>query len=238
MVKYTEAERQWLINFIPGHSTEETAAAFDQEFHKKITYNQVRSFRKNNKLKCGVNTRFVKGHSSWNKGRKMTEEEKAKIKETMFKKGFKPHNTLPVGSIIYTKGYWKIKIAEPKKWIPYPRYVYEKAYGPLSADMLIIHLDSNEDNNKLENLAAVTKAELCRLNYEHLISSDPEITKAGILKVRLDYKITERTKRHCRFCKWYEQSNEKNHFYCNNPKYVRDKKYSLAYRCLGYEVGN
>lgn len=236
---FSEDEKQWLIDFIPGHTTEETTDAFNKKFNRNMKISQIRSFRKNRKILCGISYRFKPGQKSWNKGRKLTEEEKSKLKDTWFKKGSKPINTHPVGTILKNKNHWKIKIAEPNKWEAYARYVYKQHYGcTLSKNTLIIHLDSNEDNNYIDNLAAVTKSELCRLNYEHLISTDPDITRAGIALVRLNMEITEKSKMHCKYCKWYEASEKKNHFYCNNPKYVRDKEFSMAYRCKGYEVEN
>lgn len=236
---FSKEEVKWLIDFIPGHTTEETTAAFIEKFNHDVLPTQIVSFRKNRKIPCGISYRFKPGQTSWNKGRKMTDEEKAKSKETWFKKGGRPINTHSVGTILKNKDYWRIKIAEPNKWEAYARYVYKQHYGcTLSKDILIIHLDSNEDNNHIDNLAAVTKSELCRLNYEHLISTDPDITRAGIALVRLNMEITEKSKMHCKYCKWYEASGKKNHFYCNNPKYVRDKEFSMANRCNGYEVGN
>ena len=45
-----------------------------------------------------------------------------------------------------------------------PLHVWETAYGPLKAGLLIVHKDGNKNNDSLENLEAITRAELLRRN--------------------------------------------------------------------------
>ena len=92
MIRYTDEERAFLINFIPGHIAEEVVEAFKKEFGKSINSNQVKYFRKNNSVKCERNTRFRKGQDPPNKGKKMGEKQYALCKKTMFKKGNRPIN--------------------------------------------------------------------------------------------------------------------------------------------------
>lgn len=45
-----------------------------------------------------------------------------------------------------------------------PRLVYEKAFGPIPKGCVIIHLDGDKMNDKIENLKCITRAELMKLN--------------------------------------------------------------------------
>jgi len=83
---------------------------------------------------------------------------------TEFQKGQCPVNHLPVGSVkIRTtkrdnkQKAW-VKIAEPSKWILRVVKIWEDAYGLLSKDLMIHHIDGNTLNDDLRNLAAVSRA--------------------------------------------------------------------------------
>src|SRR5690606_19473575 len=56
----------------------------------------------------GVNTRFQKGHTSWNKGKSY--KAGGRSAETRFKKGHKPQTWVPVGTeVVDADGYLKRK---------------------------------------------------------------------------------------------------------------------------------
>jgi len=54
-----------------------------------------------------------------------------------------------------------IKIADDgrpqDRWIPYARYVYEQAHGPILGGMSVVHLDGDTMNDSLANLRAVPR---------------------------------------------------------------------------------
>lgn len=43
---FSKEEVKWLIDFIPGHTTEETTAAFIEKFNHNVLPTQIVSFRK------------------------------------------------------------------------------------------------------------------------------------------------------------------------------------------------
>ena len=83
----------------------------------------------------GKETRFKKGHATYNKGKKMPKELYKKCAHTMFKKGQLPHNTLRDG-VIRTRtdknGTKRpfIRVAL-SKWVEMKNHVWEQENGPL-----------------------------------------------------------------------------------------------------------
>ena len=117
----------------------------------------------------------------------------------MFKQGSIPANTMPIGTEkMLTDGYIWIKVNDLPKvkkqenWIQKHRVVYEKHYGKIPEGHVVIFLDRNRENFDPENLAAIKRSELARLNKEGLIYDDSNLTKVGIGIVRLSSKILER----------------------------------------------
>lgn len=64
-------------------------------------------------------------------------------------------------------GYLMCRVKYPDgkiKMVTYHKYVYEKAYGPLPKGYVVHHKDENKNNNKLENLEAITKGKHGKLH--------------------------------------------------------------------------
>lgn len=235
---YTQDQKNWLKAFIPGKTTEETVEAYKKQFGEELTLQQVRSFRKNYRVRCGIDARFKKGQVSHNKGKKYTEEEKSKwseaYKASLFKKGRKPYNAYKVGQLRRKRYQEYIKVAEPDQWMLYGRYVWQQYYNEkLTINDSILHLDGDCFNNSIENLAKVTRQEMIWINRNSVVKSDPELTKTALIEMRLRKMIFEKGEKRCQNCIYYEAVNNKK-FYCNNPKYKREKRFSVANRCLGY----
>ncbi len=67
----------------------------------------------------------------------------------------------PVGSFQEKKGYIRIKVAEPNKWMQYQRYVWEQHHPGQSAEgKTVIFMDGNKRNFDISNLECVERAEL------------------------------------------------------------------------------
>lgn len=124
-------------------------------------------------------------------------------RKTEFKKGSKPHNALPVGSIVkQTEGFWAKKVAEPNVWKHLHRLIWEEANGPIPKDKVLIFLDGNLDHYQLENLAMVSRSESFILNMKGYRSNDADRTKLGLMSVKVSNKVKElkkdgRIKRKC-----------------------------------------
>ena len=188
--RYTDEERAFLIEIVPGRSYAEIAEKFNARFSPPITTGQVNSFIGNNKLDTGRTGRFYKGQPAHNKG-KYSRRSPA----TEFAKGHVPHNYKPVGSTrISRDGYTEIKVANPRKWRQLHVVVFEKEHGRVPNGHVIIFADGNKQNVAPENLILVTRAELLVLNRHKLIGKTKELTETGLLAADLLMKICERRK--------------------------------------------
>jgi hypothetical protein len=111
----------------------------------------------------GKASQFKPGHTPKNKGVKMPAELYQMVKPTMFKKGNKPANTKPVGTINVRADssgrlYQYIKIKD-SHWELLQRYVWTKANGEIPTGSLVIFLDGNYLNCELSNLQVITRKE-------------------------------------------------------------------------------
>lgn len=195
---YTNEQRAFLFAYIPGHHYQETRDAFNERYPETpITSQQVKSFCNNNHVRTGFNGRFEKGQVSRNKGVKMSPEIYDKCKDTMFKKGVRPHNFKPVGSTrINIYGYVEIKVKDPNKWVWRHKLVWEKANGKLPPDSCILHKNGIRDDDRLENLVVLTRSELVRLNKSGLFTEDnPDVNEAAIALAKLNALIGKRKRK-------------------------------------------
>jgi hypothetical protein len=111
---------------------------------------------------------FESGHKSWNKGtRGLTS-----ANVTSFKKGSRPKNHKPVGTIETRIRHnrnnppivW-IKVAEPNKWEMLKRYNWAKYFGPIPEGMLVTHKDGVTTNCSPDNLMLITRAQNAIRNH-------------------------------------------------------------------------
>jgi hypothetical protein len=141
----------------------------------------------------GKATQFQKGHASHNKGQKMSNELYQKVAHTMFKKGNKPMNTQPIGTIHQRKDtggkmYLYIKLAD-SKWQLLNRYTWEQHNGPIPKGMVVVYKDGNYLNNDIDNLLMITKKEnMARNTIQRL---PKELQQVMRLKCKLINKINK-----------------------------------------------
>lgn len=170
-----------------GVGSQEMADRLRELFGIECTREKIRYYRRNQGITSGVDTRFIKGQPSHNKGQAAPLHVRKAMEPTMFRKGNRPHNTQPVGTRVKTTdGYWKIKIAEPNKWQLLSRYEWERIHGEkLKAGELVLFLDHNPDNLAPDNLVKLTRAELARLNQDNLRGADKDLNMAAVNLARL-----------------------------------------------------
>lgn len=198
--KYTPEQRQFFIDYVPGHSHKEITEEFNRRFNDNIKVSTVKGYIANHKLNTGRTGRFEKGNIPWSKGKKMSPEQYEKCKGTMFKAGERSKTREAVGTENVDKyGYTWVKVSDypyeagsPRNnWQMKHRLVYEQAHGPIPEGIRIIFLDGDKTNFDLDNLAPVTSSTICRMNRNGLFSEDPEATKSGIVVAELITKISE-----------------------------------------------
>lgn len=132
------------------------------------------------------NSRFKKGHSTFNKGKKWDDYmpplsvEKIKNAGYLYEKGHKPHNTYMNHFIVkqrfhkkdgYARNYLKINDGN---WVLLRRYIWEQRNGPVPAGHVIATKDGNPLNDTIENLELVSRKEWV---LRHSIHRYPEEMK-------------------------------------------------------------
>lgn len=152
-----------------------------------MNWQQIRSFYRNRHLDSELKGNlFVRGQESHNKGKKMPPHVYEKAKATMFKKGNRPHNAVPIGTeVIRDDGYHQTKVGEPNKWILTHILIWQQAYGDVPEGCLVSFKDGNRDHIELSNLFMETRAEHADMNRLGLRSSIPEYTEAGLNVAKL-----------------------------------------------------
>ena len=114
-------------------------------------------------IEPSVANQFKPGHTPHNKGKQLNAEIYEKVAPTMFKRGNKPHNTKPNGTINVRADksgrlYQYIKIKD-SHWELLQRYVWTQANGEIPPGSVVIFLDGNYLNCELSNLQVITRKE-------------------------------------------------------------------------------
>ena len=197
--RFTDSEKKFLEQFVPGHSHKEITAEFNKRFPPGVTESQIKSAIKRYHLNTGHTGRFEKGCMSHNKGKKMPSEQYKLAEPTMFKPGIVPKNTLPVGTELeLPDGYLWVKINNIPKakknvnWRQKHRLIWEQNYGEIPEGYLVIFKDGNKRNFDLDNLACISKQVNLQMSRKHLRYQDADLTEAGIAVAEVMCAITER----------------------------------------------
>lgn len=201
--KYTEEEKAFLKEFVPGHSHKEIREAFNLRFNVDMTLSQIKGSIKRYGLNTGHTGRFEKGHPPMNKGKKLSPEMYKIAEPTMFRKDHRPHNTLPVGTEKkLADGYWWKKLTDKpnvkmqENWKQMHRLIWEEHNGPIPEGHYIIFKDGNRDNLDIDNLVCVSKRVHCQMCKQRLYSDDPDLTETGLAIAKLrDMIATKRNEK-------------------------------------------
>ena len=196
-IRYTDAEKEFLREYIPGHTYAETQEEFTKRF-RPVTHDQVRAFSHNHRILTGRGLKFAKGHKTWNKGISPKEycskEALANMAKTQFKPGNRPHKWRPVGSErVNCDGYIEVKVGEPKVWKLKHRLVWEQAHGPVPDGMIIMFRDGNRQNTDLDNLVLVSRSINARISLLGLQNSGA--LDSAIAVAKLYEAVSERGKK-------------------------------------------
>lgn len=154
---YTDEEKQFLKEYIPGHTYKEIECEFNRRFGKEIPRKSLRNFRQYYHLKTGC------------------------ISSGRFKKNTKGANYRPVGSETVCKnGYVIIKIADPSVWRLKHKYIWEQAYGEIPPGYTLLFADGNPQNITLDNLRLVSRKTQIVMAHEKMLSCGAEYIDTAI----------------------------------------------------------
>lgn len=220
---YTEEQTKWLKENISGTSLKELTKRFNEKFKTSLTINQIRAFKNNNNLKNGLKKRsLTEEQLKWleknvtgiycdeltkkfNKrfGTNFSVKKMQIFKDTYgFKSGLTGKNGYfpsekPIGSESEKKneGYVRVKVGRGKKgWKLKHRLIYEKYHGPIPEGYCVAFANGNKKDYSKENLILVKDNVLRRASVNHLLTSDIETTKTGMLLAELMVEISEAKK--------------------------------------------
>ena len=153
----TKEQNLYFIKIVKNHSTKQIQELLYKKYKVSLTAKQIQYYKSKNHLKSGI------------------------------KRGGNQHNIKPIGSEYIRKdGYTYIKINEnPKKWVAKHKYIYEKYYGKIPDNNIIIFLDQNKNNFDISNLKMIKRKELMNICNNKLLFKNKELTESGILLQKL-----------------------------------------------------
>lgn len=198
--KYQTRYPQGMYEFIRDNSwnvsSKEMAEIVNEKFGTSFTASGMKQFRQRHGIKSGCTGWYQKGHAPGTKGKTIEEickndpEKLARVRSTQFKKGHKPDNQYPLGTIAVTTGGYKIRKRSMtgtlwERWEFLHRAVWEEHNGPVPEGMCVSFRDSDRMNCDIENLMLITKAENAALTGNGYRSEIPELTDAGLAVIRL-----------------------------------------------------
>lgn len=194
---FNDEQAEYVVSIVKGRPTAEVAEMVNEKYGLNITSKQIYSWKKNHKTPSGYDTRFRRGHVCLTKGVKWSEwmppESQERSRQTTFKKGNRPANYLPVGTIVCrpnSGGYLYIKVSDsPAKWRLYQHVVWEENFGPIPEGHKITFRDKDIHNCSPENLIAVSDAAIAIANFKIGMTPDAEINEAIYATAELLSKI-------------------------------------------------
>lgn len=185
---WSEDELGDLRRWYKQYGIRECTRLLNWQFSLELTEQQVRSATRNHRIKSGRDGCFKKGQASWNKGKYLPN---AGI-GTRFVKGQMPVNHRPIGSErVSADGYVEIKVGEPKKWRLKHRVIWEQQHGPIPKKHVLVFLNQNKEDIRLDNLALISRARLAIANRAGLLKENAELTQTGLVVTQLKAKAYE-----------------------------------------------
>lgn len=199
--EYTREHVAFLQAHYPSHPVAELTRMFNDFFGMDKTPGQIKSLIYRKGILSGRDGMFREGNRPWNDGTKG--QGLTGANPGSFRKGNVPYNTRDLGSerIDSKDGYILVKVAEPNPYTGADTrfkqkhvHVYEQHHGEVPDGMVVIFMDGDKRNFDPDNLAAVTRSELARLN-QYGYSKVPEELKQSVLAmIRLKTRAFERMK--------------------------------------------
>ncbi|AUI65582.1 MULTISPECIES: HNH endonuclease [Glaesserella] len=162
---------------------------FNETFEMTLTRRQITA--KLNRLGCFTEHkgRYPKGSIPWNKG----VIGHIGANTTSFKAGHQPHNTKPVGSERLTKYGVMVKVAKTgrndERWKFRSQIVWETTHGQIPKGYIIIHINGDNTDDRLENLDILSRSELLFLNSKK--ANIGELTFQQLSPEQRSYAITK-----------------------------------------------
>lgn len=204
--KYPKGMYEYIRDNSWGVSSKEMAERVKELFGYEMTPTCMKQFRQRNRIRSGVTGWYQKGHAPGNKGKKLEEyvgeeraaELKKRMAPTQFKKGERPMNELPVGTISVVNGYKVRKRSmtgtQWERWEMLHRAVWEEHNGPIPKGMVITFKDCDPMNCDISNLMMITKGQNVIMTRKGYRSGDPDLTEVGATLAALEISASKKKK--------------------------------------------
>lgn len=184
--RYTEEFKEVVRQTTRGRRIPEQIKEIKELTGIDISVFCLKKLRQELGVTSGINTQFKKGSIPFNKGKKLSEATREKLKRTWFTRNQVPHNRANIGDRVLRKGYWWEKTEQPNKWELVHVMVWEKYHGKKPPHSAIMFLDGNTENFDIDNLELVYRSELAMCNNRYkLEKGHPDYNKLVIAAVKL-----------------------------------------------------
>lgn len=186
-----------------GVSSAEMSRMIKEKFDFDYSPTAVKQFRQRWGIRSGVTGWYQKGHPPGTKGKTLEEickgdpDKLARVKATQYKKGQKPQNELPLGTITKTTNGYVIRKKAMEgsfedRWEYMHRVVWEEHHGPVPDGSMIIFKDGNKENYDISNLMLISRSitgAMAKAGYYAI--TDPELKEAAAKVAELKVKTNK-----------------------------------------------
>ncbi|MEG0303929.1 HNH endonuclease signature motif containing protein [Gordonibacter sp.] len=216
--RWTDEEKAFLAEFVPGHSYLEVRDELERRFGAEVTVPAVKGVITRLGLRNGLSARVGRGFTPANKGKTwdemgMSPEAQARSRATCFKPGGEPPNgeAVPIGTErVGTNGYVLVKTKRfsdrpgaNKCWRAKHSLVWEEANRqPVPEGSVIAFADRDKRNFAPENLVCLSRGLMATiakagLAYHDRESLDAAVLTAKVIQTARDKELRERV---CKTC--------------------------------------
>lgn len=198
---FTDEQILFIKENAEGLSNTQLTDLVNRTFGLSITLNQMKGWKRNNKVTSGLTGHFEKGHVPYTKGKKQSEfispEKLENVKVNWYRNGDTPANYEPVGTErLATDGYVRVKVQDEgewhERWQMKHKLFWENEKGPIPEGHVLIFLDGDTTHISMDNMMLISRAEHQVMNQRGLRFEDPELTKTGAAIAKVKAKSFER----------------------------------------------
>ena len=188
--RWTDKEIKYIREIAPNTTIKDITKKMSEKFNYEFRQRQITAAMRRYDAHNGLNPRFEKGITPWNKGKKgqIPWNKGKKMKPSIFRSEIGTEHIDP-------KGYTYVKIENPDIWKLKHHIIYEKHYGKIEKGYCIIFADKNKSNFNIDNLVKIKNSELLALNTSGLFYEDADLTKTGVNLIKLISKSNELNKK-------------------------------------------
>lgn len=176
MALFNQEQIEFIKRNVDGNRNKELAQMINEKFGLSITPIQIKQWKTTHNIKSKTSL------YGWRKG---------KTGGTDFKNPVEYKHSKPVGSERTTKrGITQIKVARGK-WVDKHRYIWEQVHGPIPENNIVVFMNNDKTDFRMDNLKCISKRELSYMNKRKYEIYDSDSKEAAILLSKIGLKGSE-----------------------------------------------